>query len=591
MILWILACTGVSMDGDAVGEPPAATANPFPNATLVEDGHVAIPEGLLPEFETSWDLARLNWREGFSPVQPSVAMLPVPIDPESLSGQVGLGTGGSVRLVDLDTGEEIVGFAELDAHPDALDSGERTLIVRPMEAMTPGHDVAVVLTGAVTTGGRPIEAADFPEWTARPEHADLVARLADLGFDAEIAWEFPVGDGTALTRHLAASVGVPPAYTIERVLSIEEGSELPDGVWKKIEGTFTTDDWLVDDTIFEIGADGLPVAQGTTEAYLYVHVPESVRDAAPGTVPVVVFGHGILAEPDDYLDSDDDTSAVIELSNRMGAIFVATKWRGLTADDQPEAVAVARDFARFPELTDKLTQGVANTLALIRLVDEGTLLADPELAGLADPSRLYWYGISLGAIEGSVTLANQTRIEHAVLHVGGSAWATMLERSSNWPVFELLVEGAFDDPWERQLLYATSQLLWDGVDPASYTEDLRGRTYLWQEAIGDNQVPNITTELFARSAGVPLGTPSKTEPLALQTVSLTTSAPALVQYDPELGEPDPVNRPPSDTGAHGQPRLWEGCIAQTAGFFVAGEEGTVAHYCGDGVCTASNRGE
>jgi hypothetical protein len=515
-------------------------------------------------------------------------MLPVPIDETSLAGQLGLGTGGSVRLVDLDTGEEIVAFAELDAHPDAVSSGERTLIVRPMRAMTPGHTVAVAITDAVTTAGRPLAASDWPEWTERPEHADLLARLADLGHEAVIAWDFPVADGTAITRHLAASVGVPAAYTFEYVVPAESGN-LPARVWKKIEGTYTTDNWLVDDRVFALGDDGLPVAQGTTEAYLYVHVPESVRDAAPGTVPVMIFGHGILSEPDEYLDEDDDPSAVIELADRMGAIVVATKWRGLTYDDQPEAIAVASDFARFPELTDKLAQGVANTLALIRLVDEGTLLDDPELGGLADRSRLYWYGISLGAIEGSVTLANQTRIEHAVLHVGGSAWATMLERSSNWPVFETLVSRAFEDPWDRQVLYATSQMLWDPVDPASYADDLRGRPFLYQEAMGDNQVPNITTELLARSDGAPLGTPSVTQPTGIQTVALPAAAPVLVQFDPEKGDPDPVNRPPSDSGAHGDPRLWEGCIAQTLQYYAT--EGTVEHYCGDTACAESNRGE
>lgn len=607
ILLLLAACEGPAKDSAAprdveVGALGAGPLNPFPSMELVgDDGMLAFPEGLLPRAEegAEWDVTRLNGRDGFSPVQPSVAMLPVPIDEASLSGQDGVGIGGSVRIVDLTTGTEVPCFAELDAHPDAVDDGARALVVRPMQAVPVGHRVAVVVTDAVTSGGAPLALDAWAEAKAAQGHyAELEAELVALGHDGvALAWDFPVGDGTTITRGLAARVEVPPAYTFTRIADADAGTEtLPPGVWKKIEGSYTVTNWLVDDTVFALGADGLPEAQGTTEAYLYVHVPDAMRGAAAGTVPVVVFGHGILSDPGDYLDEDDDPSAVIALSERMGAIFVATVWRGLTKTDQAEAIGVARDFGRFPELTDKLAQGVANNLALIRLVDEGDLLDAPELAAadgapLADRSRLYWYGISLGSIEGAVTLANQDRIAHAVLHVGGADWSTMLERSSNWPTFEYLVADTVADPWDRQVLYAASQLHWDNVDPASYTEDLAGRSILWQEAIGDDQVPNITTELLARTLGLPLGTPSATTPYGLQTAALPGTAPMLVQYDPELGMPAATNRPADVTGAHHEPRLWEGCIAQTATFFTAGAEGAVVHYCGSGPCTASNTGE
>lgn len=610
MIWLLLAC---AEDGPATGDTASGTPapvgalvdgplNPFPSAELVgDDGRLAFPEGLLPKKEggTDMDVTRLNWRTGFSRVQPAIARLPVAVDAASLPGLDAIGTGGSVRIVDLDTGLEVPCFAELDAYPDAAEDGRQALIVRPMAAMDVGHRVAVVITDAVTSGGAPLSLPQWADAKANDAHyAELEGDLNALGTDGvALAWDFPVGDGTAITRSLAGQVQTPDAYAFTRVVDVDtEPGALPAGVWKKIEGSYTVQSWLAEDTVFELADVPLPVDQGTAEATLYVHVPESVRGAPAGTVPVVVFGHGILAEPGYYLDSDDDTSRVIELSNRMGAIFVGTTWRGLTRTDQDEAIFVANDFGRFPELTDKLAQGVANNLALVKLLDEGALLDAPELAAadgqpLADRSRLYWYGISLGAIEGAVTLAQQTRIEHAVLHVGGSAWSTMLERSSNWPTFEYLVVQGIPDPYDRQVLYATSQLLWDGVDPASYVDDLRGRGFLWQESIGDEQVPNLTTELLMRSVGVPLATPSATAPYGLDAVALPTTAPAMVQFDPELGLPPAENRPAQESGAHTGPRTWEGALQQTAGFFAAGAEGRVEHFCGSGPCSASSPGQ
>jgi hypothetical protein len=270
---------------------------------------------------------------------------------------------------------------------------------------------------------------------------------------------------------------------------------------------------------------------------------------------------------------------------------VATLWRGLTLPDDLHAIGVAQDFGRINELTEMLAQGVTNNRALIRLLTEGQLLDDPLFGGLADRERIYWYGISLGSIEGSVTFALQDQLSYGLLHVGGAAWSTMLERSSDWSVFEPLVQNSIPDPYDRQRLYAASQLFWDPVDPASYVADLQGKHLLWQASIHDEQVPNISTELLMRSVGVSLGTPAVTAPVGIETVALPATAPLWVQYDPESPAPPMNNRPAPVSGAHTIPRTWAECQEQVAVFFEAGAEGTVIAPCGDQPCTASNRGE
>jgi hypothetical protein len=459
--------------------------------------------------------------------------------------------------------------------------------------MIPGHEIAVVLTSAVRTADG--AALSVPAWAQAqerdPASAALATRLAELGLvDVALAWSFPVGDGRPLLRTLLDDAPVPGAYVFSRVRDAdeEEPGRMPAGAWKILEGTYTVPNWLAEDRGFEVDGSGMPQLQGETEAYMMVLVPESLRDAPAGEAPVIVFGHGILGEPSDYLASSDDGAGVIALANALGAVVVATKWRGLTEDDQPEALAVAMDFGRFPELTDKLAQGVANTVALARLAHDGPLADDPALAGKVRRGDVRYYGISLGGIEGAVTLANTPEIGLGAFHVAGAAWGTMLERSSNWPPFEMLVVRGIEDPADRQLLYAASQMLWDPVDPASWTEELSTRNLLWQEAMEDNQVPNLTTELLARSVGARLGTPSVTQPFEIQTVALPAGGPILTQFDPMTERLERANRPAPNTNAHGIPRAWAGCRQQVVTFL---SEGVAEHFCGEGACTAENTGE
>ena len=596
----LAACTAGKADSSGVpdGLLDQGKLGPFPNADLIVDGHVALPEG-LPAVVTPWDVSRVAWRTGFSPVQVSVAKLwdIADIDPTTLPGQSNFGLGGTVRIVDLTDGSEIPCFAELDAFPDAIAAGERALLVRPMQAMTPGHTVAVVLTdgvGTVDANGLP-QAFPHATWdravAGLPHYAALADTLDALGIaDVALAWDFPISDGTAQLRTMTADVAVPDSYVLNRVRTSDtpDDGAVPVGTWKNAEGTFRAANWLVDDQSLVLDGEGMPTPQGQAEMEVYVHIPESARDAAPGSVPVVLFGHGILSSPARYLNDADDPSGVVALSNQMNAIVVATVWRGLTYDDLLHAVTVSNDFGRFHELTDMLAQGVSNTLALEELIAAGPLLDDAMFEGKADRSNIVFYGISLGAIEGAVTLANQSRINHAVLHVGGSSWSTMLERSSNWPAFEQGIARTIPDASDRQLLYALMQLYWDAVDPVSYAADLQGMNLLFQEAIGDNQVPNISSEVLWRSMGVPLAAPFSNQPFGFATTTLPATGPVVVQYDPQLGVPAEENRPAPDTGAHNAPRLWPGCASQTAHALSNG--GEVVHYCGDKVCSAENTG-
>lgn len=587
-------------DTTAAGPVDRPALAAFPTAELIDaSGHLAIPADLLPHGATPVPVDHVAWRTGFSPVQTTVLSTEVPIDPASLPPPVGTGATDGVVLVDLTAGTVVPSLVELDAWPDNPEVPR--LLVRPLQPLPVGHRVAVSVSGQLAAAdGSPYGG---PHWfeealTGRSvdggpadHYPDLAADLQALGLpEPVLAVDFPIGEGRTPLLSIMEALDTPTEWEWLRVVDADDDPSLPEGTWIQAEGRFTTADWLVDDGAFEVDASGVPALQGSTEADLFLFIPDTVRDADPGTVPVWIFGHGIFSHPKNYLGLDDDPSGVIEVARAAGAIVLATTWRGLTRDDIAVAAAVGNDFGRLPTLTDKLAQGVANTAALARLVASGPLLDDPVFAGLPDPAVLRYYGISLGGIEGATLFAVDDTLPHGVFHVGGSSWSTMLERSSNWSQFEVLMEGSVPSPADRQVLYAASQLYWDVADPALHADALASRSVLWQGSVGDEQVPNLTTDLVAGAAGATLLGPSPRLAAGWTEAEGPVSGPAVAWFDPLVGEPPVENRPAEVSGAHSLPRLWPGQHAQTLRFLDPSDPGVVEHTCGTAPCTADNPG-
>ncbi|TNE87390.1 MAG: hypothetical protein EP330_18150 [Deltaproteobacteria bacterium] len=593
----LLAIAGCSGAEPADGLLDDGLYNPFPAPNHIVDGHVSLDASRVPTPDggAPMPVDRLAFRTGFSRGQTAVVWLD-DVDASALPSwrEPTPGEGGVV-LYDLTDGRFIPVFAELDAHPDAVE--RPALLVRPLESLAPGHEVAVVVrTSAAERPESFQRLLDRPHRDDRTLSDDLHETLdavAAAGIDdVAVAWSFPVGD--RMTSPLTSAldqVSLDGAYTIDVQRIAADGDRVGPFTARSGEGTFTVQNFLVDDQFLDLQADGTVSAPvGTAQAELWVHVPESVLGADPGTVPVMIFGHGIFGQPSNYLGTSD-TSAVLRVANDLGAIVVGTVWRGLEADGRLDALEVAGDFGQFPLITDRLVQAHVNQKTLLSLVRDGDLLDDPFFLGLADPDTVVYYGISLGGIEGQVFMAQHPPVEAAVLHVPGGVWSTMLERSTQWPIFELVMDEAVPSPHDRQLLYAFSQLFWDPVDPVSWTEEFGSELVLLQESIGDEQVPNMTTELLARSAGLPILEPYVRLPYDLETTGdLPSGGAALVQFDTLYAEPLDVNRPPALTGAHQDARLFPGASAQTVEFLTPGQFGKVTHFCGANPCTTDNDG-
>jgi hypothetical protein len=588
---------------DGVGLIGDGLANPFPNTQLVGDSGLLLGADDFPQSgSTPIPVERVAWRTGFSPAQTSVLRIPglkggaLPHWTQPTPGE------GGVRLLDRTTGLFLPVFAELDAHPEA---DPPALLIRPLEALSVGHEIAVVLTTDVLDRperfGRLLDGRAPSGLKAVEGHyLSLVEDIVASGIsesDIALAWDFPIGDGRRPLVSALDQIALDGEYGFTRIRDVDLGDAVAPMTYRSAEGSFVAQDFLVEDRLLSLTADGSATSTGMADVDLYIHIPSSVADAPAGTVPILVFGHGIFSHPADYLDDSDDPSGVLQLAEEAGFVVIATVWRGLTTADRVEVVEAAADFGTLPVVTDRLVQGQTNMATLIALIQDDVFSRDPVFSGrqdqpLLDPSQLFYYGISLGGIEGAVALAQDPPFSGTVLHVGGGMWSTMLERSSNWTVFEFIMVDTVEEPSDRQLLYAASQLWWDPVDPMSWTVELASKNVLFQESIGDEQVANLTTEALARSMGLGVLEPSVRTPFAVDLVGpMPPGSRALVQFDPETALPEDGNRPAAVTRAHSEPRLWTGTRRQVIDYLLPGSEEQVVHHCGDTPCAASNPGD
>lgn len=583
----LAACSGGGEELPGVGLVGSSVNDPYPSRLhLDEDGTVAVAE-LVPWVELPRASGGRGWRRGWSPGQTAVVLLPG-LDPSALPHWTAPEPGtGSVRLLDVTAGAWLPAFAELDARPGT--GNEPALIVRPMAALPAGHDVAVVITtdavarperfAALVDGDPPADLEALEEPT-RP----LLDAAAALGLpEAEIAlaWDFPVEDGhgvldAALALRDEADVG----FTLD---TVRNGADASPGAFRTVEGTYTVTGITDEEGFLATDADGALIRTGTFEMDLWVHIPEQVADAPAGSVPVVIFGHGIFGKPRFYLDESTDVTAMLAA---CGCIGVASSWRGLSRDDLGLATEAGADFGKLPRIPGLLAQSQLGLRQLAEALRAGDLLDDPVFQGRSGQSLpsedLDYYGISLGGIQGAVFLEAGAPVDQAVLHVPGSMWSTMLERSSNYTALELLLSNNVPLSHERQLLYAWSQQHWDPADPIGRPGALGADTpVLLQEALGDEQVPNLTTRALVRSAGLPAVGPTAEPAWGLEPVDAPFTGSGWVQYRTGKAPPVDANQPAEVSGAHDFPRHLPEQREQTLTFL---REGTIVHLCGDDPC-------
>lgn len=550
--------------------------------------------------------------DGFSPVSSPMTHMPG----ATIAGLVGqhdlaasLALDARTVLYDLDTRTRVAHFAELDEAYD--DDSERALLLRPAIGLTPSHHYAVAIRGVVDAAGAvlppsPVFAAlrdatpsDEPSVTdRRAAYESLFSQLAEAGVDRaslQIAWSFTVGSRASLTGDLVAmrdaaltSVGsVGPTYSITMV-DVRDPAIDPD-IAMRVTGEMHVPNFLTQATpggSLRRDARGVPVAQGERVASFWLLIP---RSAATTPARPVQWGHGLLGSGAEIFDFDD----LYPLANRYGFAIFAVDWTGMASTDLGYLanVAVSGDMGRFATITERLEQGILESLLAMRMV-RGPLASDPAIAlgGHApiDTSiEPVFVGQSQGGILGGTYMALTTDVRRGVLLVPGQGYSFLLQRNSGgWQMFSPLFEAQYH-PLDVQRCLALMQLVWDRSEPSGFTpyvlnDRLPGtpeHEVLMMVARNDHQVSMLSGHQMARTIGVPMLAPAFREVYGLDTVTAPHTGSAMIEV--EFGVPDvpEVNRPAT-----------EGVDPHTIIFSPTWAAETLAGFIRDGVVTTTCNG-
>lgn len=517
--------------------------------------------------------------DGFSPVSSPMTHMPG----ATTTGLVGqrdlaasLEAASKTVLLDLDTGARVAHFAELDEAYD--DATERALLLRPAIALTPSHHYAVAIRGVVDATGavlppspvfaalRDGTASDDPAVTdRRAAYETLFSQLATAGIERstlQIAWSFTVASRASLTSDLVAMrdgalalVGTAgPTYDITSV-EVRDPANDPD-IALRVTGTMHVPNYLTQASpggSLRRDASGAPVAQGERDADFWMLVPRSAESTPARPVQ---WGHGLLGSGAEIFDFDD----LHPLANAYGYVIFAVDWTGMASSDLGylASVAVGGDMGRFATVTERLEQGILESLLAMRLV-RGALAADPRIAlGGHSPidtaSEPVFVGQSQGGILGGTYMALSTDVSRGVLLVPGQGYSFLLQRNSGgWDMFSGLFEANYG-PLDVQRCLALMQLVWDRAEPSGFTPYvLRDRLpgtpaheVLMMVARNDHQVSMLAGRQMARTMGVPLLAPPFEPIYGLETVDRPHTGSAMIEVD--FGVPDvpDVNRPATD---------------------------------------------
>src|SRR5258706_14021435 len=149
---------------------------------------------------------------------------------------------------------------------------------------------------------------------------------------------------------------------------------------------------------------------------------------------------------------------LVQLGNAWCAILIGTDWIGLSNNDLGNiAGSLGKDLNNVYVITDRLQQAHVNAQVMTRLFTT-KIKDDPllQMAGrpMTDAKTLYYFGVSLGGIQGTTFMALQPDIVRGVLNVPGAEWSLLIPRSKDFAPLSIFLKGALPDPLDRQIAIA-----------------------------------------------------------------------------------------------------------------------------------------
>ncbi|MDC3291041.1 hypothetical protein OAV27_00945 [Euryarchaeota archaeon] len=560
---------------------------PFPsNAFLTADNStttgykVNYASNTLPSSGTTSnvEIVALNRFDGFSPsTQLMTAFTTVPnltgiANQHSIASS--LSTEHATILLNLNNGERVAHWIEVDDR--ATNPSATIVFMRTLGALDYDTTYGVAFIGLSDLSGDPISPSDAMQAiidgeettstdieTRRGEIESLIGELELLDYkrnDVKAAWVFH----TASSQSILSDISTMRSDALTRlgedgigctVTSSEDNYGDDDKLYRRIRGTFTAPQYLESQNppaLIVRGNDGTPQYVEDSEIPFTMVIPQVLADLNESG-PLVVFGHGFLGTGEGSSDYLGGWAEEYKVS------FVATDLYGWSTSDFDTLGHGMIDPSYFQHQAERIEQALINKMAMIRTF-KGVCSDIDEMysdgTNLVNSTDVHYMGYSLGGIYGASVVAVSPDIDRAALWVGGSGFSTFVERSTNFATFADLFShsAAYPDRNDRALLLGVMQQMWDCSDPETflsfandgYDSIVEPFSFLSIISVNDAQVPGISSDRAARTAGIPVLDSSARLPYGVTQQAGPISGSAIVYWDggydamPESNSPPPV---------------------------------------------------
>jgi hypothetical protein len=593
---------------------------PWPSsAYLVEDGstvtgyRLQVPVEAMP-INTSnivVDPTPINRWDGLSPSGPISVSFTGGVSADGLPSisdiEASLDADSPIVLINMDTGERAPFFAEVDMNSD--DPTVRALIVRPTVRLAQASRYAV----GVTTAVKSADGSDLPIPEAfaalrdggsyrhprmdflEPRYDAIFSALEAEGVSRDelvVAWDFVTASDEMLTSDLLAmrADALDAMGDVGANLGFDLTEFTGDGVrtHKLLIGTldspnFLTGDEDVDSVLRRDGNDR-PMLDGMRQANFTAIIPQCVATAEL-PIPVMVFGHGLFGSGEGYLND----GFLQQVAQDYCFVVVGGDFIGLTERQIGQAALAANDLNYAGGITEKLAQAVIDFISIEHAV-RGPMRTDALFAfegtPVMDPTKVYYFGASLGGIMGTSVMAYDPTITRGVLGVPGGPWSMLFERSYAWNALKGPAQASYPDPANFQVLISLLAMSFEPYDPitaaphllADPLPDTPVKQILLYETIGDSLVTNVASETLGRTIGLPVVMPSLKQPFAMDAAPETSpNGFAIYDEDPSPLPPE-FNQPPEeDNGTHSDVHERPAVLRQIEDFLY---NGVVTNQCG-----------
>lgn len=556
------------------GLEPTTCLLPFPSDRYREGagaagGRIVFPPDVLPAHRSGTRMAEdfLAFSDGWGVATPALLQLPgadLGALPPVFEPAASLDPECATLLLDTATGERIPHWVEVDHL--TRDEPVPLLILRPA--------VPLAFATRYVVAVRRLRDADGATWVGAPGFAalrdgtasttvgiharrahfetDVFPPLAAAGFardELALAWDFTTASAENTRAPLLAVRDAVLAALPAEGPAFELGPPTPDphpAIRATYEGVVQIPSVLAPPSPDRLrrlrrGPEGDPIVDGTESIAFTLQLPADGDPAAP--LPVMIYGHGLLGSR-----GEANGGYLRGMANEYGFAILAVDMQGMSeADSGIWALNLVRDASTFPAFTHAVMQGVANHLALTRLIAGGLAAVTP-----LDPTRVWYYGNSQGGTLGALIMAAAPDLPRGVLGVPGAAFPFLLQRSAGFAQFLTPLANSFARPEDPTLILALLGTGFSQLEPLAFAGLIEpDHRVLLHVARADATVHNQISYQLGRAVGARLMQPAVRPVFGLAPAEYPYEGSALVEFDFNKPEnPDPSGPKPSEHDTH-----------------------------------------